>query len=83
MALRTVNDAEGTLWRVWDVIPATRQVTGLEDGWLCFECDHAKRRLTPIPQRWEERTDEELQMYLRAAQVVTRPQRVSHPPQTV
>ncbi len=33
---------------------------GLEQGWLCFECDAEKRRLTPIPPDWDQRTDEEL-----------------------
>jgi hypothetical protein len=28
----------------------TRQ---LSEGWLCFESDHEKRRLAPIPPQWE------------------------------
>lgn len=33
---------------------------GLERGWLCFESESEKRRLTPIPPEWDQRTDEEL-----------------------
>jgi hypothetical protein len=33
---------------------------GLERGWLCFECDAEKRRLTPIPPEWDQSTEEEL-----------------------
>ncbi|CAN5144870.1 hypothetical protein BH24GEM2_BH24GEM2_04730 [soil metagenome] len=33
---------------------------GLERGWLCFESDAEKRRLSPIPPDWEQGTDEEL-----------------------
>jgi hypothetical protein len=31
-----------------------RLVPGLEGGWLCFDNDAEKRRLNPIPERWEE-----------------------------
>lgn len=27
--------------------------TSFGDGWLCFECDREKRRLSPIPPEWE------------------------------
>ena len=27
---------------------------GLEAGWLCFESEEEKRRLTPIPPGWDE-----------------------------
>lgn len=33
---------------------------GLERGWLCFESDAEKRRLSPIPPDWDRGTDEEL-----------------------
>lgn len=32
----------------------------LATGWLAFECSTEKRRLTPIPQRWEQLPDTEL-----------------------
>ncbi|MBA3969658.1 MAG: hypothetical protein H0X52_06115, partial [Gemmatimonadetes bacterium] len=33
---------------------------GLEQGWLCFEAESEKRRLTPIPPEWDQGTDEDL-----------------------
>lgn len=33
----------------------------LATGWLAFECPTEKRRLTPIPQHWEEFSDAELE----------------------
>jgi hypothetical protein len=33
---------------------------GLEQGWLCFESESEKRRLTPIPPDWDKGSDEEL-----------------------
>jgi hypothetical protein len=33
----------------------------LATGWLAFECPTEKRRLTPIPQKWEQLSDTELE----------------------
>lgn len=33
----------------------------LATGWLAFECPNEKRRLTPIPQQWEDLPDAELE----------------------
>jgi hypothetical protein len=70
MSLRSVTDSEGVAWRVWDVLPQTRYIAGLEHGWLCFESVTEKRRLTPIPPGWQERGDDELLALLREADVV-------------
>lgn len=43
------------------------------DGWLCFESELAKRRLTPIPVRWREFSDPQLLKLLDEAQAVNRP----------
>lgn len=67
--LRQFTDTQGISWRVWDVWPTTRpsssSATRTEsyagafpgqsfgDGWLCFECEREKRRLSPIPAEWE------------------------------
>ena len=40
---------------------------GLEQGWLCFECDSEKRRLTPIPAGWDQHSDQELEALCEAA----------------
>jgi hypothetical protein len=45
---------------------------GLERGWLCFEAEADKRRLTPVPAGWDEAPDAELEGLLRRAQPVTR-----------
>jgi hypothetical protein len=36
---------------------------GLERGWLCFEADAEKRRLTPIPTGWEGCSENELERF--------------------
>ena len=33
---------------------------GMAQGWLVFESDTEKRRLYPIPEHWDSRTDDEL-----------------------
>jgi hypothetical protein len=40
---------------------------GLDGGWLCFENQSEKRRLTPIPKDWTRCTSEELDRYLQSA----------------
>lgn len=66
--LRGFTDAGGTEWRVWQVLPTSAgnqpdaadnfarlslNGTPFANGWLCFESDHEKRRLAPIPEGWE------------------------------
>lgn len=36
-------------------------------GWLCFESQGEKRRLTPVPAEWEQAEDDALQQWLDAA----------------
>ena len=45
---------------------------GLEHGWLTFECDDAKRRLSPIPDGWAGASDEALRGWCAEAHPVTR-----------
>lgn len=78
MSHRTFISPDGARWQVWDMpgqnpdaLPggggSLRQV--IRDGWLCFESDgHEKRRLTPIPARWEERSEADLWLYCRVAE---------------
>ncbi|HYD53429.1 MAG TPA: hypothetical protein VEA99_12405, partial [Gemmatimonadaceae bacterium] len=42
------------------------------DGWLCFEAQDVKRRLTPIPSGWWRLTDEELACLCERAAAVDR-----------
>jgi hypothetical protein len=40
---------------------------GLESGWLCFENSALKRRLTPIPQGWDDAPEDQLEELMRRA----------------
>lgn len=77
MALRTV-DIGGTTWTIWDVYPSAEGVLRqmhageLATGWLAFECTAEKRRLAPIPEGWEEWTEEALGNALVTAMPVRR-----------
>jgi hypothetical protein len=67
MGFRTYSDPEGREWRVWDVVPRREADPGsrsrnylpaeMAEGWLCFEADDQKRRLTPFPAGWEDLDD--------------------------
>ena len=78
--MRILTDAMGVEWTVFEV----KRQTGSKDrwsylpeefgdGWLCFESSLSKRRLTPVPPRWREYSDEELERMLGQAQPVNRP----------
>jgi hypothetical protein len=77
MALREFTDRTGCRWRVWDIRPeqmpaAARAEDHLQNvihGWLAFEPAGGgqKRRLSPIPARWEKATEEELERMLERA----------------
>jgi hypothetical protein len=45
----------------------TPLTSGLRDGWLCFEAEGTRRRLTPIPSDWEECPALALEGYCRLA----------------
>jgi hypothetical protein len=79
--MRSITDASGTRWTVFEV---KKQGGGSDDrwsylpaefgqGWLCFESNVSKRRLTPIPPDWREADDDELVRMLGRAQTVNRP----------
>lgn len=44
----------------------------MQKGWLTFESDGERRRLVPIPRDWEGAAADRMELYCRAAQVVTR-----------
>jgi hypothetical protein len=77
--MRTFADSTGLEWTVYEV----KKDGGPErwsylpeefgDGWLCFESDVSKRRLTPIPRMWQESSDNKLVQLLEEAQTVVRP----------
>jgi hypothetical protein len=77
MAYRVFASPDGTVWQVWE-IPALRDepVTldprdeSLRQGWLCFESATEKRRLAPVPERWIDRSEQQLWLYCRVADPV-------------
>ena len=80
MALREFTDRDGATWRVWDITPehthpATRTedyLQGFLDGWLVFERVDSgeKRRLYPLPARWESASDADLERICHSADPV-------------
>ena len=79
--LREFADYTGTTWRVWDVSPQAQQkatrkrglrITPVE-GWLVFESDKERRRLSPIPEGWETGDEAALSYLCARAKVVPRP----------
>jgi hypothetical protein len=52
--------------------PRAMLAKGHESGWLAFECGTERRRLRPIPPRWETRSDVELEQLCNAAAPVER-----------
>jgi hypothetical protein len=81
MALRSFTDSQGQGWRVWNVIPQydtardeDTMTPGLQGGWLCFEKEGQKRRLSPIPDGWEAAEPDTLERYCHEATPVARRQ---------
>jgi hypothetical protein len=50
--------------------------TRLTDGWLAFQAKHEKRRLSPVPDGWEQLDDAGLERLLAMATVSGRPRRL-------
>ena len=78
--MRTVADSTGRVWTIFEVKKQggpSEQWTYLPEqfgnGWLCFESDASKRRLTPVPPHWAEYGDEQLAALLEKAEPVVRP----------
>lgn len=77
---RTFSDSDGVMWTVRAVYPLDRtdarhaRLLGtFQQGWLSFECETRKRRLSPIPPDWATADDLELQdLCLRAEEAPTR-----------
>ena len=77
--MRTITDPAGVPWTVFEV---KKQGGGEErwsylpdefgNGWLCFESNGAKRRLTPIPAQWRDFSDARLVGLLAEAKPVNR-----------
>jgi hypothetical protein len=74
MPIREFTDSAGVKWRVWSTVPAipTAVDEDLRAGWLTFQCESARKRLSPIPEEWEEATAERLDEMCRRAEVARR-----------
>lgn len=74
MAKREFTDSRGIQWLAWNTTPMAGAVLAadMQQGWLTFECDSERRRLTPIPRDWENAAADRLELYCRAAQKVPR-----------
>ena len=80
VALREFIDARGILWTVWSTVPSSRAGVPepLRGGWLTFESSNERRRLAPIPRNWEEASQEKMQLFCGAAELLD-PSRKSNP----
>lgn len=73
MPIRDFTDAGGVRWQAWATTPMRGDVRPqFASGWLAFESEAERRRLTPIPPEWAEVADGELCVLLAQATAVTR-----------
>jgi hypothetical protein len=75
---RRFPDAAGVIWEVRAIYPSAtpgrmRLPEPFESGWLAFESAGEKRRLSPIPDGWASRSDDDLRRLCQTAHLV--PQR--------
>ena len=59
-----------------DRFPRIRLGNGLDSGWLAFESDRERRRLSPIPAGWEHVPESELERLCRRAAAAAVPRRL-------
>ena len=78
--MRILTDSTGVEWTVFEVKRQSMTTDRWSylpeefgDGWLCFESDLSKRRLTPVPPHWREFGDDQLERMLGKAVKVNRP----------
>lgn len=72
MAARDFQSSKGETWTVWDTYPTRPNATSPQHraGWLAFKPangDAIVCRLAPIPEGWEQVSDELLRRYLEKA----------------
>jgi hypothetical protein len=82
--MRNFTDASGTDWMVFEVRRQGNEEDnwaylprGFRAGWLCFESDSGKRRLSPVPDGWKSLAPPDLEKMLRRASPVVRARRDS------
>jgi hypothetical protein len=70
MPLRTFISSDGTPWTAWDVrADGAGALPGAPTEWLAFQNadESERRRLTAPPPRWEEMSDDRLDLLRRMA----------------
>lgn len=82
--MRNFTDSTGTEWTVFEVRRQGNEEDnwaylprGFRAGWLCFESDAGKRRLSPVPDGWRSFGQSELERMLRRAAPVVRNRRLT------
>lgn len=72
MAYREIEDANGVHWKVWDTVPSSGANVRVNyaSGWLTFESEIERRRVSPIPDGWESAEDAMLCSWLHHAPVI-------------
>jgi hypothetical protein len=80
--MREFTDSAGKLWTVFEVSRQGNEEDnwaylprGFRAGWLCFESDVGKRRLSPVPDGWKSSEPLDLERMLRSASPVVRVKR--------
>ena len=69
--MREFTDSDGMEWQVWEVNPTiherplkagkSRTFLKVPQSWLCFSGGSDRRRLTPVPEGWEQLDDAALE----------------------
>jgi hypothetical protein len=83
MGLRSFRAQDGSQWTVWLIeAGSVGRVRGTPTHWLAFqnEAGTERRRLFEIPAKWDELSDERLDLLRRMAEPVTLLTRYASPP---
>ena len=82
--MKNFKDTAGTEWMVFEVRRQGNEEDnwaylprGFRAGWLCFESDAGKRRLSPVPDGWKSLDSSDLERMMRRAMPVARVKRDS------
>ena len=80
--MRNFTDSAGNDWTVFEVRRQGNEEDnwaylprGFRAGWLCFESDVGKRRLSPVPDGWRTFDSPDLERMLKRAAPVVRARR--------
>lgn len=73
MSIREFTDSLGVHWTVSLASPSSETTMDVDRGagWLVFESQHSRRRLTPVPFEWENAPTHRLELWCRRAVVLS------------